>query len=281
MKHINKKLLLACIVFAAIMVSSCYKKFDPESYAPPLNIGGFTSSSEIGSGSLVGYWAFNGSLIDSVSGNSGTGVGVSFSKGVKGQSLQGANNGYVLFDPGPAITGMHSFTITYWVNSPVNANGIVGLVNLSNTKDFWGNIDMFFENGSTADAEKFRAHITNNGSAGPEHWISKDGLPAIFGNWVSFAISYDEATTTFKYYVNGSVIVTDVDPAFGNLNFADSGPLVFGTVQFQTDPSLTSATGSQPWASYLTGTLDDVRIYNKALTDGDVNSLVKLEGRGK
>jgi hypothetical protein len=57
--------------------------------------------------------------------------------------------------------------------------------------------------------------------------------------------------------------------------------MIFGTVQFQTVPSQTSATGSQPWASYLTGQLDEVRIYNKALTDAEVNALVKLEGRGK
>ena len=282
MKHLNKYTLMACLAFATIMVSSCYEKFDPDSYAPPLNIGGFTSSSEIAAANLVGYWSFDGTLIDSVSKNLGTNTGTSFAKGIKGQSLQGANDGYVLFDPGAAITEMQSFTITYWVNSPVNANGIVGLVNLSNTQNFWGNIDMFFENGSTADAAKFRAHITNNGSTGPEHWLSKDGLPAIFGNWVSFALSYDAATSTFKYYVNGSVITTDVDPTFGGpVNFENSGPLVFGTVQFQTTPSLTSATDSQPWASFLTGNLDEVRIYNKALSDNEVNSLVKLEGRGK
>ena len=281
MKHLNKYSLMACLAFATILVSSCYEKFDPDSYAPPLNIGGFTSSKEIAPANLVGYWAFDGNLVDSVSGNAGTNTGTSFTKGIKGQCMQGAKDSYVLFDPGAAITEMKSFTITYWVNSPLNVDGIVGLVNLSNTENFWGNIDMFFENGATQDGAKFRAHITNNGAAGPEHWISKDGLPAIFGNWVSFAISYDDASHTFKYYVNGSVIVTDVDPGFGSLNFENSGPIVFGTVQFQTTPSLTSGSDSQPWASFLTGTLDEVRIYNTALTDNEVNSLVKLEGRGK
>lgn len=282
MQNLYKKLQfsLFCVVTGSLILSSCYKKFDPTSYAPPLSIGGYTNTKEIAPSNLVGYWAFDGSLVDSVSNAAGTATKTGFTGGIKGQALQGADKGYVLFNPGDAIKNMRSFTISYWVNSPVNANGIVGLVNLSNINSFWGNIDMFFENGSTTDAAKFRAHITNNGGT-PDHWIAKDGLPGIFNNWVNFAISYHAGTGTFKFYVNGSPIVTETDAAFGPIHFVNSGPIVFGTVHFQTDPSLTSATGSQPWASYLTGTLDEVRIYNAALEDKDVNALVKLEGRGK
>jgi len=277
----NKKYVRLFILVAGIsvMLTSCYKKFDTQSYAPALSIDGYTSVKEISPSSLVGYWGFNGSLIDSVSGTLGTNTGTSFGNGIKGQALQGANNGYVLFTPGNAITGMQSFTITYWVNSPVNTNGIVGLVNLSNSNNFWGNIDMFFENGSTANAAKFRAHITNNGTN--DAWLAKDGIPGIFNNWVNFALSYDAVTATEKFYVNGSVLVSQVNTGYGPIHFVNSGKIVFGTVHFQTTPSLTAATGSQPWASYLTGLLDEVRIYNKALSGSEVSALVKLEGRGK
>jgi len=280
---IMKKIILnqwLVIAVGSLLFSSCYKKFDPKSYAPPLSIGGFTSSKEISPANLVGYWSFDGSYIDSVSGNAGTGTNTSFTAGFKGQAMQGGNNAYVLFTPGAAITGMTSFTITCWVNTPVNTAGIAGLVNLSNTSNFWGNIDMFFENGSTLDAAKFRGHITNNGSS-PEHWISKDGIPNVFTKWTNIAISLDGAANRFKLYVNGSVIVNEVDAGFGTLHFTNSGKLVFGTVQFQTTPSLTSSHGSEPWASFMTGQMDEVRIYNKALSDAEVNALVLLEGRGK
>jgi len=56
--------------------------------------------------------------------------------------------------------------------------------------------------------------------------------------------------------------------------------MVFGCVQFQTDPSLTNH-GPESWASWLTGSLDEVRIYNKALTAEEVNALVVLQGKGK
>jgi hypothetical protein len=57
--------------------------------------------------------------------------------------------------------------------------------------------------------------------------------------------------------------------------------MVFGTVQFQTTPSLTSSHGSESWASYLTGAMDELRIYNKALSAENVNALVVLQGKGK
>jgi hypothetical protein len=263
---------------AAMLLTSCYKKFDPDTYKPAFTIGGYASSKDIASGNLVGYWSFDNNLVDSVSNTAGTNVGTTFTNGVKGRALQGADEGYVLFDPTAAILGMQSFTITYWVNSPVNTDGIVGLVNLSNTQGFWGNIDMFFENGSTQEAAKFRAHITNGTK---DAWVEKDGLPGVFGNWVNFALSYDAASSTFKFYVNGALSTSKTEANFGPLQFTNSGPMVFGTVQFQTDPSLTSSHGAEDWASYLTGALDEVRIYNSALSDNDVNALVKLEGKGK
>ena len=277
MKKINIKQTLL-FALSVLLFGSCYQKFDPATYAPPLNIGGYSSSRQIAPANLVGFWSFNGSLIDSVSNTSGVNVGTSFSPGFKELGLQGANNSYVLFTPGAAITGMHSFTIAYWVNSPLNTNGIVGLVNLSNTTGFWGNIDMYFENGSTLDAAKFRAHVTNGAI---DRWVNKDGLPNVFTKWTHFAFSYDAASETFKLYVNGSLTVTQPEIGFGPINFTNSGQMVFGTVQFQTNPSLTSGSTNQPWASYLTGQLDEVRIYNKAISDSEVSALVLLEGRGK
>jgi hypothetical protein len=277
MKRRNLKLLLVIAITGAVVVG-CYKKFDPDTYAPELEIGGYTSSSQISPSNLIAYWPFDGDLIDKVGGANGTNTGTTFAVGYKGQALQGALNSYVLATPSANITNMHSFTITYWVNSPAPSNGIIGLVNLAKTDGFWGNIDMFFENGATNTDGKFRAHIQNGAS---ESWVAKDGIVNMFDTWTAIAVSYNETTNTFKLYVNGSAIFTSVAAGFGPINFTNVGKLVFGCVHFQTTPSQTSATGSQGWASYLTGRLDEVRIYNMALADSDVNALVLLEGRGK
>ncbi len=138
---------------------------------------------------------------------------------------------------------------------------------------------MFLENGGTLEAMKFRAKVINNGTT--EIGIDKDGIANFYTKWSHLALSYDEATSTFKLYVNGSVSTTKVVAGLGPLNFVNSGKMVFGADQFMTSPSHTSSHGAEPWASFLIGRLDEVRIYNKALTDADVSALVLLEGRGK
>jgi hypothetical protein len=271
-------LAVAGVAFAGMVLSSCFKKFDSDSYAPPLNIGGFTSVKEIAPANLVGYWSFNGSYVDSVSGTAGTNKGTTFTAGIKGQAMQGATNGYVTFVPGAAIKGMHSFTITQWVNSPLNSAGIVGLTNMNKSDAFWGNIDIFFENGGSATNSVLKLHFTNNGA---DAWLGNYNIANRWNTWMNVAVTYDEATSTFKVFIDGSKIATQVIANYGAVNFTNATTMVFGTVQFQTTPSLTTGSGSQPWASFLTGQLDEVRIYNKALSENEVNSLVKLEGRGK
>lgn len=262
-----------------LLISSCYKKFDPHSYMPALSIGGYTSASEVGAGHLVAYWAFNGSLVDSVSGASGVGTNVSFASGLKGQALQiGSSDSYVVFPNTSRLAGLQSFTLTLWVNAQQNTTGTGGILSLSDTTNFWGNMDIFFENGSTSSYGLLKIHVYNNGT---DAWLGNYQINNIWGVWTHIAITYDAASSTFKVFVNGSKIATQTVNNYGAIHFVDMGPLVFGTSQFNTTPSLTSATGSQPWASFLNGALDEVRIYDEALSETDVNALARLEGRGK
>ena len=98
MKKIIKNIKLAGLLFliAGTLLPSCKNEDGINGYAPALSIGGYTSSKEIAPANLVAHWAFNGSYIDSVSGASGTNVGTTFITGIKGQSMQGALNKYVL-----------------------------------------------------------------------------------------------------------------------------------------------------------------------------------------
>ena len=268
---------IVAIVISGLLLASCYKEYDPKSYAPAFTIGGFTSSRDIKKSNLVGYWAFESSYIDSVSKNAGTGVGTTFVNGFKGKAMQGALNAYVISDVSAAVAGLHSFTISYWVNTPQNSNGIVGTVNVSRSDDFWGNLDMFYENGSTATSTVFKTHVNNNGNGA---WIV-DNIANPWSTWMNVTITYDQASSTFVTYINGSSISTNKVAGYGAVTFQNAGKLIFGAVQFQTTPSLGTAGGSQGWASYLTGMMDEIRIYNAALSESEVNSLVVLQGKGK
>ena len=279
MNKIFKYKSLPLIIICGLLLTSCYKKFDPKSYQPAFTINGYTSVAEIGAGSLVGYWSFNGNYLDSISNTAGTGVNTSFTGGFKGQAFQGALNGYVLSSSSTAIRNMQSFTITEWVNSPPPSTGIIGIFSLSNTTKFWGNIEIFFENGSDNSNGKVRIHVYKNGN---DNTYAVDGVLNLFNAWTNIAVTYDATSSTFKLFVNGAQVNSGtLAGVTGPLSFADAGNIVFGTTQFQTTPSQTSGTTSQPWASFLTGQLDEVRIYNKALNAADLQALIVLQGKGK
>ncbi|NWJ50606.1 MAG: LamG domain-containing protein [Bacteroidetes bacterium] len=273
----NKNILIAALLTIGLM--SCQKKFDPSSYAPKLNIGGYTSVKQIAASNLVGYWSFNSNLVDSVTNTAGTAVGTSYTTGFEKQSLQGALNGYVLATPGSGITNLQSFTSTLWINTPAPSTGIIGFFSLAKTDAFWGNIEMFFENGSSNTNGKLRIHVTKGGN---DYTYAVDNIQNLFDKWNNIAFSYDASTSTCTLYINGaSVSSGTINGLTGALSFSNVGKVVFGCVQFQTNPSQTSATTSQPWASYLTGQLDEVRIYNKALSAAEVAAIVALQAKGK
>lgn len=277
MKKITNKLLVF-IAMTAISLSSCYKKFDPKSYQPAFTFNGYTSVAEIGKGSLVGYWAFEGSYIDSVSKTIATGVGTSFTGGFKGQALQGADKGYVISDLPNAIKNLSSFTIDYWLKTP-NTSGIITPIVISRTDQFWGALDMFYENGGRTDAS---ANLKVHFNAQSEVWFTNGFISNPWNSWQNIALTYDAASSTFTLYQGGNVVVSQTAAGLGNLVFPNTATkIIFGTEQFQTSPSLGTAGGAQGWAGYLTGQMDEVRIYNKALTASDLQALIVLQGKGK
>jgi hypothetical protein len=267
--------IVGAIVFS---LSSCYKKFDPKSYQPAFTFNGYSSVAQIGAGSLVGYWAFDGSYIDSVSKTAATGVNTSFTGAFKGLGLQGADKGYVISDIPNAIKNLTSFTIDYWIKSPQNTSGILAPIVISRNDQFWGALDMFYENGSTATNGNLKVHY--NGQS--EVWFTNGMVSNPWNAWINIALTYDAASSTFTLYQGGNAIASTQASGLGNLVFpATATKIIFGTEQFQTTPSLGTAGGAQPWASYLTGQMDEVRIYNKALPASDIQALIVLQGKGK
>jgi hypothetical protein len=277
MKKTNLYILTAVLVSTGL--SSCQKKFDPSTYAPPLDINGYTAANEVAKESLIAYWGFDGSLVDSVSNTAGTATGTTFAEGTKGDALQGALNSYVIAVPSTAVANLKSFTITEWINTPPPSVGIIPIFSLAHKTGFWGNIEFFFENGSTNDNGLLRFHLFNGTD---DKALEVNGVKNLFNKFVNIAVSYDGATSTCKVYVNGSRVFSGPFPGVtGPLNFKEQGNLVFGAPQFMTTPSQTSGHGAEGWASFNAGKLDEVRIYNKALSDIEVGSIAKLEGRGK
>ncbi len=278
MKKYSVKKALPLLIIAGTLFTSCYKKFDAASYQPPFTINGYTSVAEIAPGSLVGYWSFDGNYVDSVSNTAATGVGTGFTAGFKGKALQGANNGYVISALPAAIKNVSSFTIDYWINSPQNTTGILTPVCITRPDQFWSAFDMFIENGSTATSGNLKVHF--NGQS--EVWFTSGIVTNPWNSWQNIALTYNAATSTFTLLQGGTVVATQTAAGLGNLMFpANATQIVFGTEQFQCSPSIGTAGGPQGWASYLTGQMDEVRVYNKALSALEIQSIIVLQGKGK
>lgn len=273
---IKNSLLL--FVLSSTLLTSCYKSFDSSSYRPTFTINGYASTADIGKGSLVAYWSFDGTYLDSVSNTAATGVSTSFTNGFKGQALQGAANGYVISDLPNAVKNLKSFTIDYWINTPQNTNGTITPIVISKDNDFWGSLDMFYENGSTASSANFKVHF--NGQS--EVWMTNWNLSNPWNAWQNIALTYDAGTSTFTLYQGGTPIGSQTADGLGDLAFSSAATkIIFGTEQFNCTPSLGTAGGAQSWASYLTGQLDEVRIYSQALSAADLQALIILQGKGK
>jgi hypothetical protein len=283
MKKYSKINRIGLIAAILLLFASCQKKFNPDSYAPVQSFGGFGSSSQIQPSNLVGHWAFENSLVDSVSGTVATGVNTTFSTGIKGAGLQGADKGYVTSTPSNAILGLQSFTVSLWVNVPQNTTATYGLVGLSNTADFWGNFDIFFENGSTSSNGIFKYHVENwkTATTDNETWSDNLSVGDVWNKWIHFAVTYDAGSSTFVVYQNGGAINTKVNTGNGALKFQNASALIFGTMQFNVTPSIGTAGGPQTWAGYVPGKMDEIRIYKAALSADEVKALYQLEKLGK
>ncbi|WP_169818826.1 LamG-like jellyroll fold domain-containing protein [Niabella ginsenosidivorans] len=293
--------IYSALLLTGTTLASCTKvNYDdnfPEGDPPPVP-GGYTNSSQIAKENLVAYWAFNGSLIDSISGKSATNFGATFTDGKKGEAFQGSTTAYATFDPDNSIQQLKSFTISFWINSPLNT-GAIGIFTLAKTDDFWGNLDIYQDNGGTGSNAVFKVHLFNN--AVPWSGQFTDTRTG-FGSWRQITITYDAATSIFNIFQNGAALgvnsagnpantlgpkLNGSDPSvqpvkpYGELNFINATKIAFGAFQFQTNPSLTTGAGPQSWANNFTGQIDEFRIYNKALSGLEVSALYKLEQQGR
>jgi len=192
--------------------------------------------------------------------------------------------------------------------------GAQGLFDLANVSSFWANLHIDFEprrlaDGKTPDPDTLDMKVELTSTATGVSWSNQFPevlLPGAVGRWSHVVITYDGPSGTFTIYLNGttlnrygyaygpfmanSITLYANDPGsstntngaapLGNLKFANASALVIGTWQLSTNPSLTSGSGAQPWASGYTGGLDELRVYKDALSANDANSLYILEKAG-
>lgn len=285
-------LLAAGVALAVTGLESCSKK---SSSGPtgPTPIGGFVSSDSVEPQALVAYWPMDGDVNDHKGGITGTGVNVSYATGVRGQAYQGSATSYASFTPNAALQGLHSFSVTLWYWQPAQpvrtpSNDPQGLFFLADANS---NPDIIIENEPYApvsgDSVQIHAGLYFPAATQWNGFTMNTFDTAAIGKWVHFAMTYDGASSTYVVYQDGqpmmnqsaygtstSTILLDGPSGSspqGNVNWSTAEPTV-GTIgtwapgTYGVSPTLGSNGNWQ-------GKIDEIRVYNIAITQKDVAGL--------
>ena len=262
---------------------------------PPPVAGGFVNSSEIATANLVAHFPFDGNITDAkgaVSGGVASG-NTSFVEGRKGQAYQGSTNGFIAYaTPGPIAT-LTSFTVSLWINTAKHDGGAQGLFGLAKQDgSFWGNFFMMIEGNNSSENRMFmKLHFEKNTAQFVEHWIEPNGNfrpNDMYNAWRHVAWTYDAATSKVGWYINGQKMALPTGAEdrkadgtgtpLGALNFKSATRFVIGAFQNQLGAPFNTP---EPWMLPYTGKLDELRFYNKALTEQEISALGVLERQGR
>ncbi|MFA6536151.1 MAG: LamG-like jellyroll fold domain-containing protein [Candidatus Paceibacterota bacterium] len=221
---------------------------------------------------LTAHWTFdgknivNGAMIDA-SGNSNTGNFVSiatstfYTDGVLGQA--GKLNGSTQYVSTPLVTNYTAVTSSSWVKFDSLSNSYQATVSTnvsgSGQASDWiqwyytgGQSDVLFRSGGVT-------FVNENVS-----WV-----PSL-NTWYFLTTTWDSAGDgKVRFYVDGAIKHTSTGSS--NTAMTGSAKVLIGALQW-ADTSQNSIVGSQA----LAGTVDDVRIYNRALTTAEIKRLYNM-----
>jgi hypothetical protein len=286
----------------AFAVGSCTKVETDDNFVPgdpPPVPGGYVNSSEVASANLLAYWNFNGTNNETKSNVAGTGVNTSYVPGIKGQALR-FNAGYVLYPTIAALSSANaisSVTVSMWVNVANNGTQASQFFCLtqppSAQSDWLAILNVAAETGRPLASSNITFHswignystgsrrggdnINDFGAVGTDYQLAP-----VANKWAQYMMRYDGAAETIDLFCNNIRV--------SNNNFRKRtglGPLVSPVPTqvllggFPTVATGFNLSGAQSWQALLTGTIDELRVYNKALTDGEISALYQLERQGR
>jgi len=200
-----------------------------------------------GTDNLVSYYALDGDFTDSVSGHDGTPMGTPafVSDPVRGQVLNLDGFGSAADVPYTADLNPEAFTVSIWANPHPDGLGHRSPVTSRDDGPAKGYI-IYLEPGNTWQ------YWTGPG------WNNVQGPPAVLDEWTHLGITY--ADELKRFYINGFL--------------AGEGTAV---MDLNTDQPLRIGAGASegPGDFFFLGLLDDLRIYNRALSQAEAMSLAE------
>lgn len=207
--------------------------------------------SQIPTNGLVSYWPFTGNADDAVGGNNGTIYGATATTGVKGitntaYAFNGVNDYINAGDNGNTDIGLSDFTVAGWVKTTTGGS-YKRLLDKNYSTGY-----CVFINGNRL-GMSIAGLYTNN----------INGKNLNDGEWHHIVVVFNRSTNAV-YYVDG---VTDGTPTNISSKVA---------VNLNNATNLWIGYGTTP-DGLFNGSIDQVRIYNRALTSDEVLAIYNEE----
>lgn len=206
------------------------------------------------------YMPFDGKYNDRVSDNLATVVGTPTFAGaghLGSNAYKGAADSYLNY-PISGLFGTDSFSVTFWykVNATPDRSGILVVGNPNVAEDRTKGFRIFREGSGTEQRIKL-----NVGTGSGESWNDGNVINVATGSWVHVAITV--SPTESKIYFNGvlqntSILSNHVDWSNCSTLNIGSGGTTFNYWGHLSDLSA----------------LDELRLYNKALTQAEIQSML-------
>lgn len=298
MKKQVKRLIPIAVIAAGLWgFQACSKKSD----ALP-SIAGYNSSDEVASANLVAYFPFDGNSNDTKGNATATATNVTYTTGMRGQAYQGAANAYATLTPSAAFSALPSYSLSMWykLSAQPTAGDPQGLFFLSGTttqNELIYEIDTPSGTQGGTDSLKIHHGFTNLASTGYQNFTMEAYDTTKYHNfWIHVVTTYDASSSTYVIYQDGVASING--SAFGKktstvlLQGGDPGAAPQGSLSWSTDPPTQIIIGTWPAGLYgvsstlgsngcFKGQLDELRIFNKALSQTEVGALFQLGVAGR
>ena len=218
---------------------------------------------------LIAWWPFDEdsgtSAEDIIGEQSGVYVnGPSQTPGVIDGALQfdGQDDYVRVNDSDEWAFGTNDFTLELWANfaSPTDGSiGTAGDVFVSHNEGAGNQNKWFFALGDGI----LNLTVFNEASPPPNFFVARGSFEPIVGQWYHLAVT--KTGTLFRTYVDGIQVGSEVSPSpIANPN----APLVFGQ-------------SNETFGGFMDGILDEITIYNRALSSEELISIVNARNEGK
>jgi hypothetical protein len=213
----------------------------------------------------VSWWTANNTANDALGLNNATLTGVTYATGEVGQafSFNGSNSSAKVADSS-SLAFTNSFTIEGWIKvNALPASGSHG--------------EIMFRGDDRGGLDPYTLSVEPNGNLSFTVTPAADNgsnlqTPISTGQWTHIAATLDDATGLMSLYVNGALAAqttTDVRP-FANLDPTQNPAVGIGN---SNDPTSYNVP--------FNGLIDELSVYNRALTPGEVLGIDKAGSSGK